>query len=320
MEKLIIQQSKRQGRLSEFVKSTGETFTLGRGFNNDVILSDHFIAAEQIRFYYEQDQWKIKVLDDTNPVLLNDKAINDDGAIIESGDQLTVGRTHLVLLLSNHEIEHTRTLMLSNWMFHKGLRITLPIVMLLISALLAMFTDYQEITGKVHWGQLAGGGLAYVFFIVLWAGCWALVGRLLRHKPNFFAQLFYTSLMMTVLNVGMLFSGYAEYATTNNIFGYLIEGVFWLFLLSVLLKYNLTYATELKRRGWISFSVVAVLMVFSFSMSYLQERDFKSYPDYSKTIKPPLAKWSSDISLEVYMQDIDIQFDELKKIKSTMKD
>lgn len=319
MEELIIQQNKRHGRLSEFVKSTSESLTLGRGFNNDVILSDYFIAAEQVRFDYEQGQWIIKILDDTNPVLLNDKPISADGSTIKSGDQLTVGRTHLVLLLSSHPIERTRKLMLSNWMYHKGLRITLPVIMVLISALLAVFTDYQETTSKIKWGQMAGGGLAYIFFLSFWAGCWALVGRLLRHKPNFFAQLFYTSLVMALLNTGMLFSGYAEYITANNIIGYLVEGGFWLLFLSVLLKYNLTYATEIKKRGWISFSVIAVLMFFTFSMSYLQKQEFNTYPDYSKTLKPPFAKWSSDQSVEVYLQDIGLQFDALKKIKSTKK-
>ena len=314
MEKLIIQQDRRHGRISEFVKSSGETLTLGRGFNNDVILSDHFIAAEQIRFDYNEGQWKLTLLDDTNPVLLNDQPINKDVASIKSGDRLIVGRTHLVLLLSNHPLEHTRRLMLSNWMYHNGLRVALPLVMLLISALLAVFTEYQEITGKIRWGQLIAGGLAYVVFIALWAGCWALVGRLLRHQTHFCAQLFYTSLTMAGLNIGLLFYGYIEYATTNNILGYVIEWGFLLFILSVLLKFNLTYATELKKRGWISFSVIAVSMIFSFSMTYLGQRDFSTRPDYSETVKPPLAKWSSDKSIEVYMMNVSVQFEELEKL------
>lgn len=314
MEKLIIQQNRRHGRLSEFVKSTGETLTLGRSFNNDVILSDHFIAAEQVRFNYEQGQWTLKVLDDTNPVLLNDKPVDGDVVTIKSGDQLTLGRTHLILLLSNHTVEHTRKLMLSNWRFHKGLRFALPLVMLLLSALLDVFTDYQEITGKIRWGELLGGGLTYILLIVLWSGCWALVGRLLRHRPNFFAQLFYTSLTMAVLNIGVLFSGYAEYATTNEMFGNVIEWGFLLFIFTLLLKYNLTYASELKKRGWISFSVIAASMLFVFSMWYLKQHDFNSRPDYSKTLKPPLAKWSTDKSLELYLQRIDIQFNKVKSV------
>jgi len=314
MEKLIIQQNRRHGRLSKFVKSTGETLTIGRSFNNDVVLSDHFIAAEQVRFNYEQGQWNLKVLDDINPVLLNDKPVDGGVATIKSGDQLTLGRTRLILLLSNHTVEHTRKLMLSNWRFHKGLRFALPLVMLLLSALLDMFTDYQEITGKIRWGELLGGGLTYILFIVLWSGCWALVGRLLRHSPNFFAQLFYTSLTMAVFNIGVLFSGYAEYATTNDIFGNVIEWGFLLFILTLLLKYNLTYASELKKRGWISFSVIAISMLFVFSMWYLKQDDFNSRPDYSKTLKPPLAKWSTDKSIELYLQRIDIQFNKVKSV------
>lgn len=312
MEKLIIQQNKRQGRLSEFIKSSGDSLTLGRGFENDITLSDHFIAEEQICFNYIDGHWVLKLLDMTNPVLINDKRISRDGVTVENGDQLLIGRTHLVLLLSNHPIEHTRKLMLSNWMYHKILRYVLPLLMLLISACIAVFSEYQELTGKIHWGQLTAGGLSYALFIILWAGSWALVGRLLRHKPHFFVQLFYTSLTMTGFTVGALFSGYVEYITTASLFAAVIEWGFLLFILGMLLKYNLTYATELKKRGWISFSVIAAFMLFSVATTYLEKRDFSSRADYSKTLKPPLVKWLSDTSIDDYMNDVEAQFDELK--------
>jgi len=313
MEKLILQQDRRHGRLSEFIKSSDETMTLGRGLSNDVIIADHFIAAEQLRFDYEQGLWKLNLLDETNPVLLNNKPIGKDGVVVKSNDQLIVGRTHLILLLSNHPVERTRKLMLSNWMYHKVLHFALPIAMLLVSALLAVFTEYQEISGKIRWGQMVASGLGYALFVSFWAGCWALVGRLLRHKPNFFAQLFYTSLTMAGINFGALFYGYTEYTTTSNVLGYIIEWGFLLLMLGILLKYNLTYATELKRRNLIAFSVIGISMLLSISMTYLGQRDFSSQPDYSATVKPPLAKWSSDNTVNDYMQNLSLQLEKLEK-------
>lgn len=313
MEKLIIQQNRRHGRLSEFIKSEGDTLTLGRGLNNDVILSDHFVAEEQIRFVHEDGQWKLKLLDDTNPVLINNKPVENE-VVITSGDNLNVGRTHLKLLLSNHSIERTRKLMLSNWMYHKVFQYVFPVIMLLASILLVIFSDYQETTSKVRWGQLVGDGLGYMLFIVFLAGCWALVGRLLRHKPNFFIQLFYISLMLSVLSIAMLFTGYVEYATTYETLGYIFEWGILLFILGVLLKYNFTYATELKKRSLVSFTVIAVSMLFIVAIDYLEKRDFTARAEYSKTVKPPLAKWSSDMSVDNYLQIVESRFSELEKL------
>lgn len=289
MEKLIIQNANRHSSLTEYVKSTGEVMTLGRGFNNDIILSDHYIAPQQLRFYFEDEFWKLKILDFTNTVLVNDKPVVED-ITISHGDKLTVGRTHLVMLLSDHSIERTRKLVVSNWMNDKSHRRALPFVMLFIASLAAVFTDYQAIAGKIRWGQLVSSGLSYAIVITLWASSWALVGRLIRHKPNFREQLFYTALMGSLLSLGVLFEGYAEYTLNSKIFGLIIEWVFLFVILGTLLKYNLSYSTILKRRGWISYSVVALLLAVTFSLQHLQQPDFSAQPEYSATLKPQIGR------------------------------
>lgn len=319
MEELVIQQGKRHGRLSEYVKSSGDTLTLGRGYDNDVILSDHFVAPRQIRFNYEEGKWHLKLLDHTNPVMLNNKPVSDEGAVINSGDELVIGHTHLNLLLSDHPVEPTKKLLLSNWPYHKGLRIALPLIMLVLSALISMFAGYQESTGKVRWGQLLSDGLIFIFMLVFWAACWALVGRLLKHKPNFFAQLFYVAFIIAILNIGMLFSGFIEYATLSTASGKIIEWGFVMIMLTLLLKYNLAFATELRRRGLISFSVVTLLLLFAFSMMVLDQREFSTRPDYSAMVKPPLAKWTTDISVDEYLQGIETQFVNLASDMSEKK-
>jgi hypothetical protein len=292
--------------------------TLGRGFNNDIILSDHYIAPEQLRFFIENGSWKLRVLDFTNTVLINDNPVSND-TVIEHGDKLTVGRTHLVLLLSDHSIERTRKLVVSNWMNDKRHRRALPFVMLLIASLAAVFTEYQAIAGKIRWGQLVASGLSNAVVVTLWASSWALVGRLLRHKPNFREQLFYTALMGSVFSLGVLFEGYAEYTSTSEIFGLIIEWGFLFAILGTLLRYNLSFSTILKKRGWISYSVVGLLLAVTFSLQHLQQPDFSAQPEYSATLKPPLAKVSSDTSIDSYLQDIENQLERTNKLnlKST---
>ena len=312
MEELIIQQSKRHARLNEFIKSVGNTVTLGRGFHNDVILSDHFIAAEQLRFDYEDGQWVLKLLDQTNPVLVNNKSITDASVVINSGDELTVGRTHLTLILSNHPVERTRKLLISNWMYHRNLHYIIPIIMLLLSTILAVFTEYQEATSKIRWGLFVASGLGYVVMLLFWVSIWSMVGRILRHKPNFMAQLFYTAFFLAVLNMGMLFYGYTTYATSSEILGLILESGFLLLILGMMLKYNLLFSTELKHCNRVAFSAVALTMLFTFSIMNLGQKEFNSHPDYSNSVKPPAAKWSKDIILHDYMKTVDSQFDELE--------
>lgn len=313
MEELIIKHHKRFGRLSEFFKSSGKSLTLGRGYNNDVILSDHFISPDQIRFDCEDGQWKLKVLDNTNPVVINNHPVAEGEVVIKSGDELMVGRTQLVLFTSDHPVERTRIMIRSNWSSHRWLRVILPILAVIFAVLIGLFSEYLNASEKIQWGVLFAGSLAYVLMIILWAGGWALAGRLLHHKPNFFLQLFYTALILTGMTLGTFFQGYTEFAFSSRTFGSIIEIGFLVLIFSLLLKVNLVYATELKRRGLIAASIVAVLAIAIVSMNLLGTREFSSYPDYSQSVKAPFVKWSSDKSLNKYFNGVDDQFKRLQK-------
>jgi pSer/pThr/pTyr-binding forkhead associated (FHA) protein len=308
MEELIIKHHKRLGRLSEFVKSSGKSLTLGRGYKNDVILSDHFIAAEQLRFDYEDGKWKLKVLDKTNPVMINNSPVTGDDAVINSGDELMVGRTQLVLLTSDHPVERTRKLIRSSWSSHRWLRIILPILAVLFSVLMGVLSEYLYSSGEIQWGIIFAAGLLYALLMVLWAGGWALAGRVLHHKPNFFLQLLYSALILAGMTVGAFFTGYTEFAFSNRTFGHVVEIGFLVFIFSLLLKVNLKYATVLKRRTLISTLIVALLTTVIISISLLGTSEFSTRPDYSKSVKAPFAKWSSDISMDKYFNSVETQF------------
>lgn len=313
MEKLIIHMDKRLGRISEYFKSPGDTFTIGRGLNCELILSDHFISPEQVKFQRDEQGWSMQVLDQTNPVLINNQPVADTGTRIVSGDVLTMGRTHLTLLLSNHSVEKTKKLIGSNWDTGGSKRYLVPFIVLAVAVILGMISEYMSSVSKVNWDKELSGGMLYALILIIWAGAWALAGRLLKHRPNFLLQLFYTSLVMGLSTIGAFFAGYTEYITTSSGFASVIETGFIILIFSVLLKYNLMYATELKRCGTIAFSFVTALTLFTITMSLLEQRDFSSVPDYSGVVKPPFAKIASGTSEAVLLESIGKQFELVSK-------
>lgn len=307
MEELIVQLSARHGHFTEFVKSQTETMTLGRGFQNDVVLSDHFVAAEQLRFYFAGGSWKIAVLDTTNPVLINGKPVTEEA--IQSGDRLTVGRSHLLLILAGQPLERTRKLVLSNWMYRKWPGRLLPPALTLVAVVMAIFSNYQAMSREIPWGHLVASGLSTALIIVIWAGIWALVGRVFRHQPNFRAQWFYSALMMVWLGMAALFSGYPEYISNSVQFGQVLEWLVLLVLLSLLLRYNLLYASDLHRKGLVAFAIVGLSLLSIYSLSRLEKQDFSTYQEYSAVVKPPLVKWADDVAVDSYLYELALKFE-----------
>ena len=312
MDALIIQIGTRQGRLAEIVECKGETVSLGRSFVNDVVLSDPYVAPEQIKIDKEDGKWVIKILDDTNPVLLNGSPVENDGLEINSGDRLTVGRTHLFVFSKDHKFESTRKLLFSSWLYQNRLGPLLPVLVVLFASFLSAFNDYMGLSKSIEYRPFISEALVFVFFVSLWAAVWALVGRLLRHQLHFFENLLFTAIMVSFYVVVEPLGEYVEYLTGSLIFSALFNSFVFLAFLTLLLKFNLSLSSHLKNSGIVAFCVSAALLLFTYGVSEFKEEDFSAYPEYENKLKPPFARLRIDKSVEEYLSELEDQFFELE--------
>jgi len=314
MDELIIQVGARQGRLAEIVECKGDAITLGRSFTNDVVLSDPYVAPEQIRIERENGSWMIKILDDTNPVLLNGSPVEDDSAVVVSGDRLTVGRTRLSIFSKDHKFESTRKLLFSSWLYQNKFGALLPVLAVILASFLSAFHDYLDISESIEYRQFISEALVFVFFISLWAALWALVGRLLRHQLHFFANLLFTAIMVSFYIVLTPVGEYVEYLSDNLALSAAYNAVIFLVFLTVLLKFNLSISSHLKNSGVVAFLTSLTLLLFSYGVSEFKEDKFSAYAEYANKLKPPFAKIRSDQSVEEFLAGLEGQFFELEKM------
>lgn len=311
MASLVIKINMRHGRLAEFVRTTGEKVSVGRGLANDIVLPDLYVAPDQIRLYRVESQWKIDVLDHTNPVLINGKPVTGDEEVVNSGDKITIGRTRLTVYTEDHPVEATHKLVLSNWMNRGMFRLILPVLTLAVVSLLSVFTEYQGLATTLKWGKLASNALIAIFVILCWAGLWALIGRLLRHQPQFLMQLLFSGLIASVLIIGSPISDYLEYAGNSVVLGNLFTWGFLLFICTALLKFNLAHASNLHNTTVIALVFSVCLLLFFFGVYSFNKDDFANYPQYSHVLKPPFAKLTRNQTINEYLQDYKMQFRDL---------
>ena len=85
MDSLVVQTGGRGGRIAELARSREGRLSVGRGYGNDLVLTDHHVAPEQLIFCHEGEQWLMHVLDRANPVLLNNKRVRNDQIAVSSG-------------------------------------------------------------------------------------------------------------------------------------------------------------------------------------------------------------------------------------------
>lgn len=294
MDQLIVQVGERLGRLAEFARSQGDVLKVGRSFVNDLVVTDLYVDPEQLVFYRSPAGWKVKVMDETNPALLNGGVIDKEGSLIRSGDRLTVGRTQLRVYASDHAVESTHKLIVSSWLGHGRSHPLFAFLMLLFAVSAVSFISYQEQSTELVWNVLLLAALYTGLAIVIWAGIWALVGRLLRHQPNFTAQLGLTALITGISTLATPLAGYVEYAANSLLLG---EIAMWSILLvtwSALLRANLMFATNLKHYSLIAVFATSAILAISFSTLMFSKEEFNYTPDYSTVLKPPFAHLSAN--------------------------
>ncbi|MCW8943711.1 MAG: FHA domain-containing protein [Sedimenticola sp.] len=312
METLVVQTGIKHGRVAEITRSEQGRLTIGRGFDNTIVLTDPYVAPRQLDFRCNEGQWSVDVLDETNPVLLNGKVVRGEGIAIDSGDRLTVGRTRLRVFSSDHQIETTHKLFWNSKLHADKVGIFTALSAFLVVSFLDGFFEYVQAAITSETKEYGFSALMLAVVIIVWAGIWSLIGRLLRHQPHFSMQLFTTSLVLGLLVFLNPLITYLDYASSSAMVGeYAAYGVAFI-ILSLLLKFNLFYATNIKHNTLSAVIVSAMIVMLAYTAVFIRQDTFSTTPTFSATVKAPFAKVRSDQTLDTFLGVVNLTVERLK--------
>ncbi|MSR16019.1 MAG: FHA domain-containing protein [Gammaproteobacteria bacterium] len=301
MDQLIVQVAARSARSPEITKTDGRALRIGRAYDNDIVLADPFVSPHELVLACSEGHWTVQLLAKTNQVLVNGVPVRGESAAVNSGDRITVGRTDLSVFTPDHPIDPTRKLLLSAWIAHGRVGPWLTFGVLLAVCAIDMLAEFTLSSTDLKWKDYGYGGLFSVAIITLWAGLWAITGRVLRHQPYFSVQLLATSLVgfgtTFVLPLADLLEFITSSALLSKVTNYLMAVVF----LTILLKLNLFFATNIRNTSRAALAISCVLVGLSYAVQRSSEAEFKAAPEYANAVKPPYAHIGGDRSIEDLM-------------------
>ena len=301
MAKFIIEVIHPLRFLREYKTFEGPEVRIGRGYGNDLILGDPHVSAEHLIVRsgsaiggpgQEPGGWLIEDVSRENGMYVRKFSRVMEQARLGSGDEIVIGRTRLRFLSPGHPVAATKLLIPTHPFFQ---RIEKPINTLSILLVCTMiFTAHVYMTSleDVSIPKLASGSLGFLFAVFTWAGLWAFAGRMIKHKPQFAAQL---SLSLLFIVAGLVLtnvSEYAGYALNSIIVEIVLAAVFFSGLGTAFLVGNMTLATNVSLRkriavcSSISLGIIAILALLYYSF----KDEFNPNPIYFATLKPPFAR------------------------------
>ena len=291
MAKIVIEEINRLGHVVHRYKFDSLPVTVGRAYNNDLILSDPHVAPEHFTIQENHQGWLIEDLGGENAVRYRrhgDKTGNN----LASGDEVIVGRSRLRLFSPWHPVHAAHPLpnkeRVSRLLSHPW--IAAIIVLTAFTALL--LNAHLETTNTTSINKLIAGALPAFVSALFWAGIWTFVGRVITHRANFLPQFIATILFILVSQFMQTVNDYLTFVLSSTMVADAVEFVVDGFALAMLLRINFENSTNLaaKPRAIVSHGVAWSGLLLGLFMQYANQPSFSSTPKFPSALKPPFAQ------------------------------
>lgn len=262
--------------------------TIGRAFDNDIILDDPFVSPHHARLIEDEGgQLILEDLGSLNGTRRQAHGAREARLLLRSGDLAVIGHTTLRLFDVDHVVpdavpEHAHALPFAHTFLDRRA------VAGAVLACVAYFTlqGYLGSTSRDAVEDVVPVAIGVFVLTALWAGLWALVGRITHAGARYLAHLGWTCAGAVVLTLIATLLGWGEFAvpssaTLGTISAFLLVVVATLYLAGhVTLASSLSLRQATKR---LAFGVAAAAVVGALLTMTSKDR-FSLSPEYPHTI------------------------------------
>lgn len=285
----ILEVFNRSGLLLQRLRWAGERVTVGRAYDNDVIVSDPYVCPHHFELRIESGQPRVHDLGSVNGTYLGSSRQRVQSADLDEGQVIQFGHSQMRLLQDGGALaptwldssRHGLLAMLSkSWVLL--LAVLSALAVLAVDSLLDNAAPPKVLTLLLD--------MFYPLLLVLaWSGMWALINRIVAHRSNFHVHLTIALLGVTV-----------EFLTTQAVqlvvfawdWNAALGWASWVASSAVLfavLYAHMRYALHgsARRQIW----VAAVMSLFLFGVpaaaGFIDRNNFSSLPQLAPLLRPP---------------------------------
>ena len=159
---------------------------IGRGYDNDVIVDDPYVAANHLRvFRDEEGRLVAEDLGSTNGTFLDGGKARLPRILVDGQQPIRIGQTYLRVRDTAHAVEPERVGPPSRNVLPVVAAVVLAIVVLGLEAMRIWFSQIVEPRALNYLTPLLSIGVA----VLLWVGVWTLLSRIFSGRSHFFRNL-----------------------------------------------------------------------------------------------------------------------------------
>lgn len=281
--------------------------TLGRAYDADVILDDPFVDPRHARLRPDGNgAFTVEDLGSVNGLFPGGGGARQRLLDVRPGDTFRIGRTTLRVCDASQAVapalvDRERA----------GSRLTgalgVPASLALCALALALLSLYTWLGSyeRIGLARIVSDSLPGLVAIAVWAGAWALAGRIVTHRFAFLQHMAVAAAMtIAVALVATATEWLGFFFPATDAFG-VLESAASVGLGVLLLYSHLTFASHLSRRArWRAAAAVTVALaaVLGF-VALAEEEEFTTTLDYASALKPVGTRWLPAVTIDRFTDD-----------------
>ena len=312
---LIIDVVSRGKKVLQRHHANGEKITIGRGYDNDVILTDPYVCANHLLLNVnEQGLWQVADCQSVNGSF-DDSGKPLDHTVVHSGDVLEIGKTRLRFIYPNEPVAPTIRLgdveRFVNW-----LSSPMMLILLLIGFFALSFGNYYlNSSTQIKTTQMVASSLMQFIGLCLSPLFFGAVARMFKHDARLLTQLAISVVVICLSNViDKLFAVISfniNQLWFTQLLGLSIQmlltfGYLWLSL------YVALHQNVLRRTLFAAGFTGAIFLFFAVYES-TNDRDFNPRPVYDAIILAPEFVFSEAMSVDEFISQSESVFDKARE-------
>ena len=307
---LVIEIVSRSGRSLERHSVRSHSATIGRGYDNDIIVSDPYMEAHHVRV---SRNGGILTVDPVDPGgrTLHGRAIIDGPTELESGEVLTLGRTRVRLLTSEHPVEPSLPLRFIDELFAWLAQPTNVVIGVVLFVALIALNQYQSQFVDLELSDFLVELITPLLAYLTLAIGWAFVSRIFRHEPRFFFHCWASITYLVFVLITDWLIRTLSFNTNDLQLTWWSSTVRDGIAMFILFSLNLRFAFQLSDFGRRSFAFGIAMTIMGFSaLSYIARTpDFNPRPRFVTVMLPDTFLFRSGIEVEEFVTDAQVIFD-----------
>jgi hypothetical protein len=254
----------RQNEIVARFRLPGAEARIGRGYSNDVIVDDPYVAPEHLRlFRNEAGELVVEDLGSANGVYLNGGAHRLERIIVDGKEPIRIGQTFLRIRDANFAVEAERISSPDQKRLPIILAASLGVALLGVDETRIWLGQTSEVQPMIYLGPLLILGAS----VLGWAGFWALLSRIFSGKSRFLRNLLITLAGGLAMTLYGWISQFVAYALTWSVSPTYSSAVLWS-IAAVMCFFHLAKIGP--PRLWLKGSIIAVLLVVAVTVQGLQ--------------------------------------------------